>query len=44
MSSQYVGRKNGKTELYVDGRYRQLLRTTHFFPLFFFFSILRCKF
>lgn len=34
MNSQHVGRKNGKAELYVDRKYSQMLRTTHFLLLF----------
>lgn len=44
MNSQHVGRKNGKAELYVDRRYSQMLRTTHFSPTPLIYSTLKCKF
>lgn len=44
MNSQHVGRKNGKTELYVDRRYSQMLRTTRFSPTPLIYSTLKCKF
>lgn len=31
MNSQHVGRKDGKNELYINRRYGQMLRSTHYF-------------
>lgn len=44
MNSQHVGRKNGKTELHVDRRYSQMLRTIHFFSLPLIYLTLKCNF